>query len=338
MNMIYSKKFIVITALFFSAASLIAPSSVGAIEYGGLGIFPHVSEVDPANALTKAWFIYTTPVGSVKKGKVQIVNTSRETVEVNVYPVDAVTTRDGAFAPEPEDKKKIGIGLWTHLAESELLLKPGESKIVDFTISIPQHTEVGDHMGAIIVQNKKRGEELSGSGIQISTRVGVRIYVTVPGEIVKELVFKEFIQDTQERVVTFSSTFLNKGNVRIRLRGSVEVTDDSGVVVGSVEIPEREVFPGKSITIPVPWVPEDSVGGDLTARAQVVYGTGQSIEKELDFFLTPLKKSLSLSLFTSIGLGVGVGVGGMLLLMAFLYFVFGRKTRRRRRRRRRIDL
>ena len=89
-----------------------------AISYGGLGIYPNQSEWDEKNALTKSWFIYTLEPGQVKQAKVDVVNQSGQPVEVKIYPVDAVTTKDGAFAPQPEDRERIDVGAWTTISVS----------------------------------------------------------------------------------------------------------------------------------------------------------------------------------------------------------------------------
>jgi len=175
----------------FCLVSLFNPSVLYAIEYGGLGIYPNATEVNATNDFTKAWFIYTLEPGEIKKGKVDVINTSVERVVAKIYPVDAVTTTDGAFAPEPEDKEKTGVGSWVTLAESEVFLKPRETKTIDFTVAVPMHAEVGDHMGAIIIQSKGPPKAVEGSGLSITTRVGARMYITVPGEIVRRLAFNK---------------------------------------------------------------------------------------------------------------------------------------------------
>jgi hypothetical protein len=297
--MIYSLKKIILGGFALSVLMNAVPYAAHAIEYGGLGIFPHKSEVNTQNPLTKAWFIYTLESSEVRYGKVDVANTSDEPIEVRIYPVDAVTTADGAFAPEPEDKQRIGVGSWVVLSASEISLRPREVKTVDFIISVPKNIEVGDHMGAIIAQGKGRKSEIEGSGLRITTRVGARIYITVPGNTIKKLSFNEFTEELQDRKVAFYSIFSNKGNVRIRLKGNIEITGSDGVLAGTAEIPEREVFPQKTITIPALWHPEDSVEGELKARATVMYGSDESLVQELTFSLPRLKKPFTLASVSS---------------------------------------
>lgn len=284
--------------------------AVYAIEYGGLGISPNASEASKENPLTKAWFIYTLNQGEIRNGKVDIANTSDKAIEARLYSVDAVTTADGAFAPEPEDKEKKGVGVWTSLDVSELSLGPREKKTVDFTINIPNDAEVGDHMGAIIVQSKEVPEEMRGSGMRIATRVGARMYITIPGEMVEKLTFDKFASEKRDNGFDFSSTFSNKGNVRMRLKGIIEITDSSGQAIGVADIPEREVFPKKNITIPVEWHPGENVaGGEFKAKAIVEYGIGRQLVRESTFSIPLSKKPFALASVSSLGVGIGAGIG-----------------------------
>lgn len=314
----YSKRFILVSLLLFGLVSFFGlPIPIAqAIEYGGLGIYPNESEVNEKNPLTKDWFIYTLEPGEVKKGKVDIINTSDEPQEIKVYPVDAVPTKDGAFAPEPEGREKVGVGTWVTLAESEVSLKPQETKTIDFTVKVPEDTEVGDHMGAIIVQSKEPPEAVEGSGLRITTRVGARMYITIPGDMVRELEFREFTREMIDGKFTFYLTFINKGNVRIGPKGEIEITDIFGNAVDSIKIPEREVFPGKTITIPIEW---DKVPllGKFTAQASVVYDADQTLTKELTFWILPSQKVL---------LALGAGI----LIIILLILVVIRKIRGRR--------
>ncbi len=334
------KKFILVNFLLFGLVGFWSLSYVQAIEYGGLGIYPNASEVDEKNSLTKSWFIYTLEPGEVKDGKVDIANISDVAVEAKIYPVDAVTTKDGSFAPELEDKEKIDVGSWTTLAKSEVSLEPNEVKTIDFTVRVPENAEVGDHMGAIIVQGKKPPEEIEGSGLRITTRVGVRMYITIPGDIIRELEFTEFTQKTEVGKVIFYLTFVNNGNVRIIPKGEIRIIDVSGNEVDSIKITEREVFPRKAITIPIEWKTA-SLSGKFTARASVVYDANKTLTQELTLEIisqelisgaSSPQESTSLTFLPQkvlLGLGVGVGII-ILLIIILLVLVIAKKIYGRR--------
>lgn len=287
-----------------------------AISYGGLGIYPNESEWDEKNSLTKSWFIYTLKPGEVEEAKVNVVNQSDQLADVKIYPVDAVTTKDGAFAPQPEDREKVDVGAWITMSVSELSLKPNETKAVDFTIKVPENAEVGDHMGAIVVQSKEAPEAEKGTVMKVVSRVGARIYLTVPGEIIKELEFKDFNWKMEEGQVVFYLTLANKGNVRIAPKGEIEIQDESGNAVDKIKITEREVFPKDTIVLPTRW--EKTIAGKFTALATVDYGGEKPLTKELSFEVESVQGPKKILLI------IGSIIGGIIILL-IIFFIIRRK-------------
>lgn len=76
----------------------------------------------------------------------------------------------------------------------EVEMESGEKKDLLFVITIPQDADVGEHTGGIFIQKKvvEENPQADGSKVMLTTRVGVRIYETVPGEIIKKLDFSNF--------------------------------------------------------------------------------------------------------------------------------------------------
>lgn len=76
----------------------------------------------------------------------------------------------------------------------EVEMESGEKKELLFVITIPRDADVGEHTGGIFIQKKvvEENSQADGSKVMLTTRVGVRIYETVPGEIIKKLDFSNF--------------------------------------------------------------------------------------------------------------------------------------------------
>jgi len=310
------KKQIKILIIGFLGLFLLTTVFCYAASYAGLGVYPNESEWSEQNLLTKSWFIYALEPGEVKNAKVDVINQSDQPVEVKIYPVDAVTTKDGAFAPQPEDAKKTGVGAWTSLPVSELSLGPNETKTVDFTIKVPENAEVGDHMGAIIVQGKEVPAAAEGTTMRVVTRVGARIYLTVPGELIRELELNEFSWKMEEGLAVFYLTLTNKGNIRISPKGEIEIKNKSGKVVDKIAITEREVFPKDTIVLPTRW--EKTMTGKFTALATIDYGGKEKLTKELSFEIAnPQKLQKTLMI-------IGLIIGGIMVLL-IIFLVVRRK-------------
>lgn len=94
-------------------------------------------------------------------------------------------------------------------------VEPEKSVLVPFTITVPTTAGVGEHNGCILIQEKKDGAGTA-EGIAISTRTGIRVALTVPGEIQRRLSIVRL--DVLPRVLggkTLHPVVRNDGNVSI---------------------------------------------------------------------------------------------------------------------------
>ena len=170
-----------------------------AISFAGLGIRPAYPE--PSQPLTRSWFIYQLASGESKDDAVVVSNNSPRRIKAKLYAVDATTTKDGAFALLGEKDSQQGIGVWVKLAADEISLATGEEKIVPFKITLPATIKAGDYLGGVVAEDSTvRGDK----GINMVTRVGVRIYETVPGELVNNRTLKfAYLSQEAKRVIAF---------------------------------------------------------------------------------------------------------------------------------------
>src|SRR5260221_7748242 len=184
------KKIFTICLSFFSFMILfglgISAPHVFATAEGTLGAYP--TNYDISKPKTKSWFIYELKPGETKEDSITVVNNSDTIINVKVYPVDATTTSDGAFALLNEDQRQADVGSWVQMAKSQITINPRDRQDVPFTITIPKFATVGDHAGGIIVQEAKAVAATNqGIGLNIVSRIGTRIYETIPGAKVIKL-------------------------------------------------------------------------------------------------------------------------------------------------------
>jgi len=320
------KKFKVIL-LVLAIAILTTPLIVRALTLGGgIGIMPGSS--DPGDPRTASWFVYTMNPGETKEDSVNLVNNSDDEVVVKVYPVDATTTNDGNFTLVDENVEQIGIGSWIDMFAYEVGLKPHEVKKIPFTITLPDNVDVGDHMGGIIVQEVSRGPagtNKEGMTMSIVTRVGVRIYLTVPGERVEDISIEEFNKLFVKEESGFFRKFLdlnyytqfilnlkNNGNVRIEPEVKVKIKNIFGQTVDELGGQLGMVFPKKSSNIFLRWN-KNLFFGRYTAEAEVVYSdTVEPATTKIVFWAIPYK------ILTLLGALIIIIV---LLRLVILYFM-----------------
>ena len=278
---------------------------VKAAGIGGLSILPAFPDLDVK--YSDIWFIYNLDKGESKQDAVRIKNRTGEDVEIKIYPVDAGTTPDGAFALDNEGDERLGIGGWIEMESYKLVIPNDTEQLIYFTISIPQDAEVGDHMGGIIVENLERQKGGREGALTIITRVGVRVYETVPGEIVKKIELTGFDFTIHNKRLTDKSTTWEKikhilglhkygqfnialkniGNVHLNPLATIEIRDIFGGHMATLEnIALGTTFPAKSTLLPRRWE-NPSAFNFVRASLLINYGDNQTIEKNISFFVIP---------------------------------------------------
>ena len=210
--------------LIVIAFILLTPRGLYALSSGGVGGYP--AHPNPAIKYSESWFIYNLDLGESKEDAMLLVNSSSVTQNIKLYPVDSVASNQGNFALEDELDSRDGIGAWIKLSQSLITLAPGETKEIPFTISIPDNVDVGEHSGGIIIKKAQAGEISSDSGTaSIVTRVGIRVYETVPGEIVTNIELVDFfvLEDRTSKTPFYNISLVAKNTSNISLKPQVDV-------------------------------------------------------------------------------------------------------------------
>ena len=224
-NKLSAVKFFVLFGLFFLFLPIF---SVQALSSGGVGGYP--ANPDPNVARSESWFVYNLDLGESKEDALLVFNTSDDTRTVKLYAVDSVPSNQGNFALAPEEITPTDLGAWIELSETFITLEPGESREVPFTVTIPDNADVGEHSAGIIIQKSSQAEALGQTGASIVTRVGIRVYETVPGEVVKNIELDDFkvelITPEDESKESYYNIFLavvNKSTVSLNPEVDLEI-------------------------------------------------------------------------------------------------------------------
>jgi hypothetical protein len=183
---------------------------VGAVESGGVGGRP--ANPDPSNARTKSIFIYELAGGQSKTDAVLLMNNTDRQETINVYAVDGILTNTGAYSCEQAAEQKDGVGKWVSFPESQVILPPKTNLELPFTTTVPEGVDVGEQNGCIVFQSATDEGDVQGN-VRVRTRQAIRLAVTVPGDLKKEVVVKDFTVGTLNGLQQFLLTISNTGNV-----------------------------------------------------------------------------------------------------------------------------
>lgn len=268
---------LILGCLYAAICFLSIPNAVLAIDHGGLGGRPAHPTAD---SRTQSWFIYKQDPGTSLNDEVLIVNNSSVKKVIRLYPADSVSASGGGFALKQEGEKMQDIGSWTSLSQGEVTLDPNESKLVPFLIKVPTSTTPGEYTGAIIVQEKTAPIKTQ-DGMTLALRMGVRIYLTVSGDIKKSINLGSLEAKVDQNAVHITLPITNTGNASVDIQsGNVElISVDSQTSISQVPLNGFQILRTSpfvfSSKLPLP------TRGTYKLRAYVKYLNEKNEEVEL---------------------------------------------------------
>lgn len=196
-------------ALTAIAISTMLPASVHGAQ-GDVGGRP--ANPIQGNPRTNDIFIYTLDhKDSVRDGALIVNNTDEQKV-VSVYPTDGITSNTGALTCKQAVEARVDVGSWIKLETEEITVKPRSSQKVNFSVTVPDSVDVGEHNGCIVYQVKDDKPITSGN-IKIHTRSATRVAVTIPGALDKNVEIRSFETSNAVNSQRYTLNLENTGNV-----------------------------------------------------------------------------------------------------------------------------
>lgn len=193
-------------------------------------------------------FQYAVKAGSSVQDAVEVINSSAEKLELELYAADMEQASDGSLAPKDVTQKMDAVGRWIELERDEVAVPPKSSRFVSFTIEIPPTLGPGDHIGAVVAS------AITGrtpAGLNIESRVALIARVRVPGTPKLDA---EIGPLSVEDGTSFRVDVRNTGNLLFTAKGTIDISD-GGRRVASVPLdpPDIYLIPGGTATFRAVW-------------------------------------------------------------------------------------
>ncbi|WP_329131240.1 DUF916 domain-containing protein [Streptomyces sp. NBC_01476] len=203
-------------------------------------------------------FSYSVNPGAQVKDTMTVANRGAVPVTLAVYAADGFTTGTGQLDLLPKGKKSVGIGAWVHAGHDSVVIKPGQSADVPFTVTVPKNATPGDYVGGILTSLTQRDDA---EGINVDRRLGIRVKLRVSGELKPGLAVEDLHVGfagtanpfgTGDATVTY--TIHNTGNAILSAQQTVSVSGPFGrlrTASGAIAAPPQ-LLPGESWKVKVP--------------------------------------------------------------------------------------
>jgi len=98
-------------------------------------------------------FRYDAAPDAVLHDALVVTNRGEEPLTLQVYGADGTLSAAGYVDLPPAGEPAVGVGAWLAVASSDLVLAPGESVEVAFSLSVPADAAAGDHAGAVVTSS-----------------------------------------------------------------------------------------------------------------------------------------------------------------------------------------
>jgi len=244
-----------------------------AISASGIGIFPALTK--EYTGQQRSWFVYEADLGEEIKDQVELRNDTDKPMVVNAAVLDGAVTDDGAYTLVDKVEDNKDIGTWATLSANKVTLAAHQRKLIDLTIKVPLTADVGSHAGGVVIWEDKASAGSTGKSagqLSVVTRVAARLYLTVPGDIVRRLDISNVHHTIEKGVLYFNMSLHNGGNVTllpvadITLRGifsqiGEQKNSSFGMLLRETSIDSR-----------TPWQKKAPVFGRFVADFRIHYG------------------------------------------------------------------
>ncbi|MFA5009632.1 MAG: LysM peptidoglycan-binding domain-containing protein [Patescibacteria group bacterium] len=266
------------------------PSVLGLV--GGVSMTP----VDGSDGKGRGVFNLIVEPGKPIKDAFYVQNASSETLKIAIFPSGYELNPQGVITevqelpdmmPEP--------GKWIQVDKSEVVLTPNTKVKIGFTINVPATADVGDHMGTLFVQSLPKSTGTKGSGVSINIRNGVRVYMTVPGEIDRNLLVHKVRHKIYpfwqifNRKLAFVLDLENKGNVTLTPKIDITMQGLFGQVGKQEGVQYARLFRNQRQTAEKDWIKRAPYFGRFVVNFAMHLGERKQINLDLTETILPDK-------------------------------------------------
>jgi len=178
-----------------------------------------------------------------------VVNLDYHATSENSQPVRIVASlndwtidRDGQVKFERANTLPNSASPWLIYSPAETTVTPGNLHAIRVTVSVPKDATPGDHLTALIIEQRPDNIKLNENRRQmvIRYRMAAVFYIKVP-QLRRQGSLESLRAETKDDQIFVTPLLKNSGNTVIRPLTSLKVTDTAGIAVA--ELPQKESLP-----------------------------------------------------------------------------------------------
>ena len=243
---------------------------------------PEISRLTQGQAL---WFVI--PPGSSKSRQVRVTSSAAVSEEITLS-IGFLNRIDGV--PTIDDSKESQTKPWAKFSSERFILKPRESKIIDFTYSIPIDTEIGIHEAFLYatasgVQRTSTEEYRVPQNARIASPIFLGVGTSL--QITTDFTIDDVSGVVVDGIRQLKIDFKNTGRTPLSLSGSIQLSsaEFQNNFVGPLPFTSVVIRPGILGYVLIP-APEQLTPGKwkiLVSATQISTTKTREFTKDLTF-------------------------------------------------------
>ena len=275
-----------------TAIVAISGHSVPVQAAGGQAVFGlQPVTYDPANPVTKSFFVFNSHPGGVIHSQVRVTNMGTASGVVTLAPVDATTGQTSGTVFLSGEIAQHAVGSWMTLATSRLTLNPGQSQVVPFQVFVPHDAEPGQHVGgisaaSISVNNTQSTSKTTSVQLNIRNVYVIAVQINLPGSTVESLSITGIQSGGYHGYQSVIIGLSNSGNVMLKPYGTLQVQNTHGQVLQNIPLRLDTLLPATQINYAVNVQHTALDIGSYRAVIDLTYGHGKQLHVVQPFSVT----------------------------------------------------
>ena len=181
-------------------------------------------------------------------------------------------SRDGKVEFYKSNTRPNSAGSWLVYSPAETTVMPGNIHSIRVTVSVPQDATPGDHLTALIIEQRPETIKFNQNARQMVVRYRMAsvFYIKV-SQLTRRGSLENLQAQADSKGIVITPTLKNEGNSVIRPTASVKITDEAGKIVADL----KEIEP-----LPI-------LGGSTTSQPLLIENTlppgNYSVKYRIDF-------------------------------------------------------
>jgi len=185
------------------------------------------------------------PGGWSDGGVIKVVNRDAELLKVRVYVSDwAYSNSDGSKNFLPVGTYPNSCADWLKYYPADFVVPGNGTQAVNYVVEIPKDAKGGYYAILFFEVEVGKSTDAKGSRVKVFNRLGSLFTVEVEGTVKREASVSDFsIKETRSGALWAEATFENIGNVDITAKGTLDIIDQEGFVLGRAKFNDVYTMP-----------------------------------------------------------------------------------------------